>query len=407
MILHNSIRKIAACIAFHILLFTVNATGQTIKPCGTDEMHKRMVAKDPSLKKIYDSIEIMIRRKKQELTQNRVLYPGAPYRIQTVVHVLGTDANTNPTDANIRTMIASINTNLRGQDPDLANLPAAFADEQAGNTFIELCLTDVGPNQLPTTGIVRTVTNTNNYFINYGTTDQFFMSATDPSMGGTNIWNRDFYLNIIITPTLFDDDDAGSGQRVGVSAFPGDPANRDCYIVNRPNMQQDGAHTHELGHWLNLIHIWGDTTDCSRSDQVDDTPFQSDNSQAKNSTCTFPQLSCNNGPDGDMYMNYMDYSNCYSMFTNGQETRMVDALNFVRYSLFQNNCASDVTLFGAMSGMYRAANNMNNPVSGSATVFNGSSAYFQAGTRITLKPGFRANSGSYAKFSIKPCCSNQ
>ncbi|MFN4123877.1 MAG: M43 family zinc metalloprotease [Flavobacteriales bacterium] len=76
--------------------------------------------------------------------------------------------------------------------------------------------------------------------------------------------------------------------------------------------------THEIGHWLNLRHIWGDQNNCTASDLVNDTPVQ----QSPNYGCkTHPSPSCNNG--GDMFMNYMDYGddNCLKMFTNGQKQR--------------------------------------------------------------------------------------
>ena len=70
--------------------------------------------------------------------------------------------------------------------------------------------------------------------------------------------------------------------------------------------------THEIGHWLDLRHIWGDDRgSCSGSDMVEDTPNQAD---ATFNSPTFPQISCNNGPDGNMFMNYMDYTDDAAMF---------------------------------------------------------------------------------------------
>jgi hypothetical protein len=81
--------------------------------------------------------------------------------------------------------------------------------------------------------------------------------------------------------------------------------------------------THEVGHWLNLYHTWGDDgNSCNGSDLVDDTPNQAD----ENYGCpSFPQISCSNGPNGDMYMNYMDYTDdpCMMMFSAGQRLRML------------------------------------------------------------------------------------
>jgi hypothetical protein len=80
--------------------------------------------------------------------------------------------------------------------------------------------------------------------------------------------------------------------------------------------------THEVGHWLNLRHIWGDAS-CG-NDLVADTPTQ----QTSNGGCpAYPRLTCGNTTSGDMFMNYMDYTydRCMYMFTTGQSTRM-DAL---------------------------------------------------------------------------------
>jgi hypothetical protein len=75
---------------------------------------------------------------------------------------------------------------------------------------------------------------------------------------------------------------------------------------------------HEAGHWLNLYHIWGEGY-CG-DDKVDDTPKQSSYTPGcPNGT----RVTCGNGPVGDMYMNFMDFTNdvCMNMFTNGQRKR--------------------------------------------------------------------------------------
>jgi hypothetical protein len=92
--------------------------------------------------------------------------------------------------------------------------------------------------------------------------------------------------------------------------------------------------THEVGHWLNLYHIWGDDgTGCSGSDQVSDTPNQAG---ATSGCPTFPKTdACTSTSPGIMFMNYMDYSYdaCMNMFTNGQSSRMNATLNGTRISL--------------------------------------------------------------------------
>jgi Pregnancy-associated plasma protein-A len=91
--------------------------------------------------------------------------------------------------------------------------------------------------------------------------------------------------------------------------------------------------SHEIGHWLNLRHIWGDDGDaCSGDDFIDDTPNQAG---ANSGTPTFPQVTCDNGPDGDLFVNYMDYVDdaVMVMFTHGQVARMQVALDWDRPSI--------------------------------------------------------------------------
>jgi hypothetical protein len=90
--------------------------------------------------------------------------------------------------------------------------------------------------------------------------------------------------------------------------------------------------THEVGHYFNLRHIWGDTPDCSGSDMVADTP----NCAGPNfGTPTFPVITCGNGPNGDMFVNYMDYTDDAAMFmlTTQQAVRMRATLDTSRSGL--------------------------------------------------------------------------
>ena len=91
-----------------------------------------------------------------------------------------------------------------------------------------------------------------------------------------------------------------------------------------------------MGHWLNLLHIWGDDGGgCTRSDNVDDTPNQAGSNGSDVRIANFPHVTCNNGPNGDMFMNYMDYvdDDTMFMFTAGQLKRMNATLAGPRASL--------------------------------------------------------------------------
>ena len=142
-------------------------------------------------------------------------------------------------------------------------------------------------------------------------------------MGGSIAWPSDAYLNIWVC-TL------GAGL-LGYAQFPGGRKATDGVVILNTAFGTEGTAaapfnlgrtlTHEVGHWLNLRHIWGDTLDCSGGDRVADTP----NCEGPNTgKPAFPKLSCTNGPNGDMFMNYMDYvdDDAMFMFTAGQVARM-------------------------------------------------------------------------------------
>jgi hypothetical protein len=142
------------------------------------------------------------------------------------------------------------------------------------------------------------------------------------------------YLNIWVC-TLSD-------SLLGYAQFPGGPGNTDGVVILNTAFGTTGSAaapfnlgrsaTHEIGHFLNLRHIWGDTPDCSGGDFVDDTP----NAETPNfGKPKFPHVTCNNGPNGDMFMNYMDYSDddAMFMFSPGQVSRMHTTLDGPRKSL--------------------------------------------------------------------------
>ena len=78
--------------------------------------------------------------------------------------------------------------------------------------------------------------------------------------------------------------------------------------------------THEVGHWLGLRHIWGDSSACTNDDFCADTP----NATNSNSGCPTVDSCPSDGLGADMVENYMDYSNdaCLNTFTADQKTRI-------------------------------------------------------------------------------------
>ena len=249
--------------------------------------------------------------------------------IPVVVHVIYKTSSQNISTAQVQSQIDILNEDFRKLNADVSSVPSAFS-AVAADVEIEFCLAVRDPNGNTTTGITRTST-TNSSFSGY-------TSMKYTSSGGHNAWNTSEYLNIWVC-------NLGSGL-LGFATFPGGSSSTDGVVCDYSYFGDIGTATypyhlgrtatHEVGHWLNLYHIWGDAN-CG-NDYVSDTPTQ----QSSNYGCpSFPSTSnCSgNGSNGDMFMNYMDYTNdaCMYMFSSGQKTRMRAILNGSRSSLLSSN----------------------------------------------------------------------
>lgn len=231
-------------------------------------------------------------------------------RIPVVVHVLYNTAAQNLSDAQIQSGIAALNRDFRRQNKDTANTPLHFRSV-AADVEIEFHLATADKNGVATTGIVRKQTGVPAF----GMDDKIKFST----QGGDDAWDAKSYLNIWIGNTR---------RLLGYATLPGADAAVDGLVINYTafgtiktaapyNLGRTAVH--EVGHWLGLSHIWGD--EACGDDGIDDTPVQS----GYTSGCpTGLRSSCSNGPDGDMYMNYMDFTNdaCMNLFTQGQKQRM-------------------------------------------------------------------------------------
>jgi hypothetical protein len=243
-------------------------------------------------------------------------------RIPVVVHVVFRAASDNLSADQVESQIDVLNRDFRAANTDLAQVPPVWTG-LASDARIEFFLAQTDPAGEETDGITRTETNRDSF----GADDSIKSSAS----GGVDAWPTDRYLNIWVGRL--------SGGLLGYAQFPGGPAETDGVVVLNTAFGTTGTArapfnlgrttTHEVGHWLNLRHIWADTEDCSSTDFVDDTP----NAAGPNfGTPAFPHVTCNNGPNGDMFMNYMDYVDdaAMMMFTAQQVARMQTALDVAR-----------------------------------------------------------------------------
>lgn len=251
--------------------------------------------------------------------------PRKPYRISVVVHVLQSPGAGKVTAAQIASQLKVLNQDFRAKNTDRKKAPAVWKGLVA-DAMIEFQLATKDPKGKATTGILHVPTKE----VAFGQND----SMKDPKRGGSAPWPADRYLNIWVCQL--------KDGLLGYAQFPGGPAATDGVVISLNAFGTTGTAqapfnkgrtcTHEVGHFLNLRHIWGDTPDCSGGDGVDDTP----NAEGPNfGTPAFPSISCQNGPNGDMFMNYMDYVDDVAMFmfTPEQVARMHTALQGPRKSL--------------------------------------------------------------------------
>lgn len=280
---------------------------------------------NPEFRKNRERIEEFTKNFQQSENRSVIIIP-------VVVHVVYNTVQQNISDAQVLSQIAVLNQDFARLNADTNQTPAVWKPVSA-NTQILFCLAQRDPSGNPTTGITRTSTSITEFT---GSSDQrIFFTA----QGGRDIWDRDRYLNIYACNL--------GGGLLGYAQFPGGNPQTDATVnlfsafgtvgIVNPPYDKGRTVTHEVGHWFNLFHIWGDEPDCNQDDQVTDTPLQG----PENVGCpTFPKTdACQPSSPGVMFMNYMDYSNdaCMNMFTQGQSTRMNAAINGPRASLLTSN----------------------------------------------------------------------
>jgi hypothetical protein len=249
----------------------------------------------------------------------------APKVIPVVVHVVYNTPAENISMTQIKSQISVLNRDFQAKNADRKKTPAVWKGLIA-NVNLKFVLATKDPKGKPTTGVTRTKTTRTSF----GADDSVKFTAS----GGQNAWPTTRYLNIWVCKL--------GGGLLGYAQFPGGPAATDGVVITHTGFGTKGTATapfnlgrtatHEIGHWLNLRHIWADTPDCSGTDFVADTP----NAAGPNfGTPSFPHISCSNGPNGDMFVNYMDYTDDVGMFmfTLGQKARMLAALATERSSL--------------------------------------------------------------------------
>ena len=280
------------------------------------------------------------------------------YTIPVVFHVMHINGIENISDEQIFNALFILNRDFRKLNGDTANVHPDFQG-MPSDTEIEFRLATIAPNGQCFSGITRTYSPMSYQGDDGG--DQ-----VDAIVAGNNVYNGQWpgnkYLNIFVM-----------GDIGGAAGYTYKPSNWGAtsmkngiwilhdYVgaIGTGSVGASRALTHELGHWLNLDHTWGgnnnpgNASSCSTDDQVQDTP-----------TCigvTACLLNANTCDIDNSYWgfnirdnveNYMDYSYCSKMYTEGQRTRMRNALQVASTGRANVVSAANLAAVGAAGTPY-------------------------------------------------------
>jgi hypothetical protein len=300
-------KKICLSLAAMLLLFscqeddkTTNAEARVAqRTCVSHEVLERQLKENPELAIRMNQIEAFT---ENAMMQNRLV--NGRIEIPVVVNVLYRTAAENISLTQIQSQIDVLNADFNAQNADYNQVPTLFSGVKA-NVGISFVLDQV---------IRKSTTKTS-----WGTRDAMKKTKS----GGINPTSPTTKLNLWVCTI--------GGGILGYAQFPGGSSATDGVVVDSKyfgvtsnsgpaypyNLGRTA--THEVGHWMNLRHIWGDTT-CG-SDLVADTPTHN---TANYGVPTYPHYSTCTGTPVEMTMNYMDYTDDRGMymFTLGQKSRM-------------------------------------------------------------------------------------
>ena len=263
--------------------------------CASQEVLAAQLAADPTLALKMNKIE--------DFTQNAILsgrLVNGKVQIPVVVNVLYRTSAENISTAQIQSQIDVLNEDFNATNSDYGSVPSLFSGVKA-NVGITFVLQNV----------VRKSTTTTSFSTNDAMkTSSKGIAPTTPTTV-LNMWSCNL-----------------GGGILGYAQFPGGASATDGVVIDNNAFGRTGTvsgvynlgrtATHEVGHWMNLRHIWGDAT-CG-SDLVSDTPTHND---ANYGVPAYPHYSTCTGTPVEMTMNYMDYTDDRGMymFTAGQKSR--------------------------------------------------------------------------------------
>lgn len=289
--------------------------------CGSDQYLKAMKAEDPSIAQRQAEMEKRLQKRMNEFNFKVDSTDTTTVVIPIVFHIVHQYGPENISDAQILSAVRILNEDFNAENKDTNTVIAPFKNK-IGNAHVRFELATIDPAGNCTNGIER-IPSLETYYVN-----------KELNRGRFGIWDHTRYLNIWVTNKLPD-------GAAGISTFP--------FSANSQYSKHDGismlanytgdigtsgpggarALTHEVGHFLNLFHIWGNTeagTECG-DDGVWDTPITT-GFQPNSVPCYQEIKDCDtvNNAIAENQQNYMDYAYCQQMYTKGQCVRMRNAL---------------------------------------------------------------------------------
>ena len=273
------------------------------KSCPSEEIRANLLANDADAKARYLALENGTEKFIQARKAGRVLADGT-IEIPVVVNVLYRTSAENISDARIAEQISVLNKDFGATNSDISKVPSEFSAVAAGDTKVRFRLAKT----------VRKSTTVRSWKTNDAMkkSSSKGIDATDPTQY-FNIWVVGDMSSILGYATFPESSGLWNDGVVLAAPFVGVTGASAPYNLGR-------TATHEVGHYLNLRHIWGDAN-CG-SDLVADTPTQTTANYGKP---TYPLMNtCGGVSRSVMFMNYMDYVDdaAMFMFSAGQKDRM-------------------------------------------------------------------------------------
>ncbi|SEH46406.1 zinc metalloprotease [Chryseobacterium culicis] len=286
--------------------------GALKRSCPSEELRAQMLQKNPSLRLKAEEIEARTQNFVNDLKVGKVLADGT-VEIPVVFNVIYNTSAQNVSDARIAEQIAVLNADYGATNSDINKIPSAFQPVAAGDVKIRFKLVATNRKQNSKTGWKSNLEE-----------------MKKASTGGIDATDVNKNMNIWVVNSILDEN--GQAGTLGYAYYPENAGQwYDGLVIGYQYIGKTGASapfnlgrtvTHEVGHYLNLPHLWGSSDAGCQTDYSNDTPV-SPGPNYGNPTYPLNRV-CGGVSRSQMFMNYMDYVDDKSMvmFSANQKTRM-------------------------------------------------------------------------------------